>query len=404
MNGVKANDTALGDLRVLDLAGPIGVYCTKQLADLGADVIKIERPAGDQMRRMGPFYHDEHHPEKSLYWFYFNTNKRSITLNIESHDGKEILKRLIEKTDIIVETFQPGYLDGLGLGYSTLKEINPRLIMTSITPFGQTGPYRMFKGSDIVGLAMGGLTFIIGWPDEPPDTVGGSQAYYVASVHACAGTLIALYHRDVTGQGQHVDVSMQQCVAHSLQWVTQTYDLLKRIITRSGRFIGVPLQECKDGWAYIMPLMDWDLYVSWLDSGGGAADLHDEKYKDTEYQVRPEVRRHITEVTDAFTKAHPKKWVCEEAQAKHIQALPVNNAKDVAECEQLVDRGFFVEVNHPELADTLKYPGAPYRLAQTPWKIKRRAPLIGEHNLEIYGNELGLSSEQMALLKRQGTI
>lgn len=404
MSGRKGNDTVLGDLRVLDLAGPIGIYCTKQLADLGADVIKIEPPGGDPTRSIGPFYHDEPHPEKSLYWFHFNTNKRSITLNIESPDGREILKKLVKKADIMVETFQPGYLEGLGLGYSALKEINPTLIMTSITPFGQTGPYKDFKASDIVGLAMGGFTFIIGWPDEPPDTIGGSQAYYVAGVHACAGILIALYHRDMTGAGQHVDVSMQQCVAHSLQWVTQTYDLHKRIVARSGRFIGVPLQECKDGWAYIMPLMDWDVYLSWLESGGGAADLRDEKYKDVEYQVRPEVRQHITEVADAFTKAHPKKWICEGAQDRHIQALPVNNAKEIVECPQLVARNFFVDVDHPELRDTLKYPGAPYRLAETPWGIRRRAPLIGEHNLEIYGRELGFTVEQMALLKGQGVI
>ncbi|MGB2856435.1 MAG: CoA transferase [Dehalococcoidia bacterium] len=404
MTEQKVNNTALGDLTVLDLAGPMGLYCTKQLADLGADVIKIEPPDGDPTRAIGPFYHDEPAPEKSLYWFHFNTNKRSITLDIESPDGKDILKKLIKTADIMVETFQPGYLDAIGLGYSVLKEINPGLILTSITPFGQTGPYKDFKASDLIGLAMGGLIFICGWPDEPPTTSGGSQAYNVASIHACAGTLTALYHRDMTGEGQQIDVSMQQCVAFSLQWVTQMYDLQNRIMARSGRW-GVPLQECKDGWAVVIPMVDWADFIGWLESGGGAGDLTtDERYKDIDYQMMPEVRQHITEVTDAFTKSQPKKLVCEEGQKRHVIAIPCNNAREVVENPQLVSRGFFVDVEHPELGDTLKYPGAPYRFAETPWRIRCRAPLIGEHNLEIYGKELGLTLEQMALLKGQGVI
>jgi len=399
----KANDTSLGDLKVLDLAGPPGLYCTKQLADLGADVIKIEPPDGDPSRAIGPFYHNKVDPDKSLYWFHFNTNKKSVTLNIESPEGKKIFKKLVKGADIMVETFQPGYLDSIGLGYSTLKKLNPGLIMTSITPFGQTGPYKDFKASDLIGLAMGGLLFICGWEDEPPSRVGGSQSYHIASIHATTATLIALYHRDITGEGQHIDVSMQQCVAHSLQWVPQMYDLQKRIMVRSGR-LGVPLQECKDGWTNFIALFDWDLLVDWLKSGGGAADLDDDKFKDMDYQIRPEVRQHISEVTDAFTKSHDKRWVCEEGQKRGVIAIPCNNAKDVVENPQLVLRNFFVDVAHPELNDTLRYPGAPYRFAETPWKIKRRAPLIGEHNREIYCKGLGLTSKQMAALKEQGVI
>ena len=266
MPEAQAADTALGDLRVLDLAGPMGLYCTKQLADLGADVIKLEPPGGDPSRSVGPFYHDEADPEKSLYWFHFNTSKRSITLNIETADGRDIMKKLVAAADIMVETYPPGYLDSLDLGYSALKKVNPALILTSITPFGQTGPYRDFKESDLVGQAMGGLLFICGWEDEPPTKAGASPAFHIASIHACAATLIALYHRDITGEGQHVDVSMQQCVAHSLQWVTQMYDLQKRIMVRSGR-LGVPLQECRDGWANVIALFDWDKLVDWLESG-----------------------------------------------------------------------------------------------------------------------------------------
>ncbi|MCJ7521460.1 MAG: CoA transferase [Dehalococcoidia bacterium] len=379
------------------------MYCTKQLADLGADVIRIEPPGGDPVRSIGPFYHNQPDPEKSLYWFYFNTSKKSVTLNIESVDGREILKKLVKTSDVVVETFRPGYLDGIGLGYSSLKEINPGLIMTSITPFGQTGPYKDFKASDLIGLAMGGFLFICGWEDEPPTRVAGSQAYNMASVNACAATLIALYHRDMTDEGQYVDVSMQQCVAHSLQWVTQMYDLQKRIMVRSGR-LGVPLQECSDGWANMIALFDWDVFVAWLASVGEAADLADEKYKDMDYQIRPEVRQHITEVTDTFTKSHDKKWICEDGQKRHIIAIPCNNARDVVENPQLCERSFFADVEHAELGDTVKYPGAPYRLSETPWKIARRPPLIGEHNPEIYINELGFTQGELAALKEQGII
>ena len=403
MSKSKSNNAALDDLRVLDLAGPMGLYFTKQLADLGADVIKIEPPGGDPTREIGPFYHNEIDPEKSLYWFHFNTNKKSITLDIETDEGKEIFKKLVKTTDIVVETFPPGYLKKIGLGYPALKKINPKLIMTSITPFGQTGPYKDFKASDLIGLAAGGFLFICGWEDEPPSRVGGSQAYNVASIHACTATLMALYNRDITGKGQHIDVSMQQCVAHSLQWVPQMYDLQKRIMVRSGR-LGVPLQECKDGWTNFIALFDWDLLVDWLKSGGGAADLDDDKFKDMDYQIRPEVRQHITEVTDAFTKSHDKRWVCEEGQKRGIIAIPCNNAKDVVEIPQLVLRNFFVEVEHPELGKTFKYPGAPYRFAETPWKIKRRAPLIGEYNNEIYKKELGFTAAQIASLKKRKVI
>jgi crotonobetainyl-CoA:carnitine CoA-transferase CaiB-like acyl-CoA transferase len=367
-------------------------------------VIKIEPPGGDPSRAIGPFYHDESHPEKSLFWFHFNTSKKSITLDIESPDGRELLKKLVKTADVVVETFQPGYLEGLGLGYRALKEINPGLIMTSITPFGQTGPYRHFKASDLIGLAMGGFLFICGWEDEPPSRVAFSQAYNVASANACAGTLIAMYHRDMTGEGQHVDVSMQQCVAAGLQWVTQMYDLQGRIMARSGR-LGVPLNECKDGWAMVIPMVDWDDFVGWLESGSGAADLTtDERYRDHEYQMRPEVRQHILDVTDAFTKANEKKQVCEEGQIRHVIAIPCNNAKDVVESPQLAVREFFVDVDHPELGDTLKYPGAPYRLSGTPWSIAHRAPLVGEHNQEIYGGGLGLAAEEMGRLKEQRVI
>ena len=193
---MSEQETLLGDIRVLDLADEKGVYCTKLLADLGADTIRIEEPGGDPMRRIGPFFHDEPDHEKSLYWFQFNTSKRGITLNLETADGREILKRLVKTADVVVETFPPGYLDEMGLGYSVLSELNPGVVLTSITPFGQSGPYRDFQSSDLIAQAMGGLMYLAGFPEDAPHKLHGSQAYHSASVQAAVGTMMALYARE----------------------------------------------------------------------------------------------------------------------------------------------------------------------------------------------------------------
>jgi crotonobetainyl-CoA:carnitine CoA-transferase CaiB-like acyl-CoA transferase len=202
----------LRGLCVLDLTDEKGSLCGKIFGDLGADVIKIERPGGDAARKVGPFYHDIQDPEKSLYWFFFNSSKRGITLDLGTIEGREIFKRLVEAADIVVESFPPRYLDGLGLGYSVLSEINPQIIMTSITPFGQSGPYKDYKTSDIVAFALSGAMSICGDPDRPPLRLNPYHAYSYAGATAAAGTLIAYYYRQVSGQGQHVDVSVQESV------------------------------------------------------------------------------------------------------------------------------------------------------------------------------------------------
>ncbi len=204
----------LSPYRVLDLTDEKGLLCGKMLGDLGADVIKIERPGGDPARNMGPFYHDEVDPEKSLFWFAFNTSKRGITLDIETTDGQEVFKKLSKTADIVIESFSPGYLDKLGLEYTALEKINPQIIMVSITPFGQTGPYKDYKTSDIVAWAMGGRMQTIGDPDRRPLRISHhSQCYVHAGMEAAVGAMLALYYREMTGEGQQVDVSIQDCVA-----------------------------------------------------------------------------------------------------------------------------------------------------------------------------------------------
>ena len=422
-------DALLGDTRVLDLADAKGVYCTKLLADLGADVIKIERPGGDPMRNIGPFFHDEPDAEKSLYWFHFNTSKRSITLNLETADGREVLKKLAKTADVMVETFPPGHLEQIGLGYQTLRELNPRLILTSITPFGQTGPYRDFKGPDMIALAMGGLMYIAGFMVDPPYRLYGSQAYHSASVVAAVGTMIALYAREFSGEGQQVDVSLQEAVSLAMETAMQTFDMKKEIRRRIERppvIPGIGLYECKDGHVLSFVVAGagagWDVIVDWMDSEGMAGDLKDPKWDEIwalvsnfralialmtdppSLMARLEQFGHIGEIYSAFLASHTKAEIYDTAAERRIMITPVQSPKDLVDSPQLAALGYFVDVEHPELGSTLKYPGAPYQFPQTPWKIHRRAPLVGEHNSEIFEKELGVTREQLAILKQEGAI
>ncbi len=405
---------ALDGLRVLDLANPMGLYCTKLLADLGADVIKVEPPGGDPVRNTGPFLNDEPHPEKSLHWFHLNTNKRSVTLNLDSVSGRDILRALIERSDVVVDTFSPGQWDEMGLSYRKLKEANPRLILVSVTAFGQTGPWRDYKASDMVGLALGGIMYISGWPDLPPGYIAAHQAHYHVSLQAAAATLLALYSRDISGAGQHIDVSMHEsvplCLLHAVPNYAATGSIPKRIGNEhkmgSLSLAATGVFACKDGYVDIRfrYIQRWAAFVDWLDGGGMAGDLKEDRWRDFGYRNHPESIRHIDEVLGAFFMTRAKKELFEEGQTRGFEIAPVNTPRDVAEDAHLRDRNFFTPVNHPELGMTLRYLGAPYQLSQTPWSIRHRPPLIGEHNAEIYEGELGYSRTELVLLKQAGVI
>jgi crotonobetainyl-CoA:carnitine CoA-transferase CaiB-like acyl-CoA transferase len=210
----------LSPYRVLDLTDEKGLLCAKTLADLGADVIKIEPPGGCPSRKIGPFYKDIPHPEKSLFWFAYNANKRGITLNVECEDGREIFKKLVATADIVIESFPPGSMKTKGLGYDDLCRIKPDIILTSITPFGQDGPYKNFQVSDLVCYlvcwSMGGFAYLTGDSDRPPVQVSFPQAYLTGANEAAVATMVALYHREISGEGQHVDVSIQASIAKNM--------------------------------------------------------------------------------------------------------------------------------------------------------------------------------------------
>jgi benzylsuccinate CoA-transferase BbsE subunit len=431
-NTQMANNTALGDLRVLDLTGPMGGYATKLLADLGADVIIIEPPEGHPSRALGPFFHDEKDPEKSLYFFQFNTNKRSVTLDLTTGEGQDLFRKLLKTADMLFETFQPGYLDSLGLGYEVLSAINPRLIIVSITAFGQTGPYKDFKACDLTGLAMSGVLYSCGYPEDPPTALGCSQAYHMVSANAAIGALMALCHRDSTGEGQWVDVSMQGAVLRMTEFSAHSYWVNGTVRTRSGVEVYRGIRDmypCKDGYAFCSALggSGAPAMLEWMKSEGMAADLFDEKYrgaikaimqgtpmgKGSQQNVRMDevaernltdtnlrqLREHIEKVWEEFLLSHTRQELFVGAQERGVRLMVENRADDLLKDPALKERNFFTDVFYPELGTTLPHFGPPYRLSETPVKITRRPPLIGEHNTEIFQQGLGLTRSELEAIK-----
>jgi crotonobetainyl-CoA:carnitine CoA-transferase CaiB-like acyl-CoA transferase len=411
----------LEDCRVLDLSNELGFLCGKILGDLGADVIKVEPPGGDPSRNIGPFYKDTPHPEKSLYWFAYNNNKRGITLNIETNDGRELLKRLIKTANIVIESFTPGYMDGLGLGYSVLSQItNEKIIMTSITPFGQDGPYHNYKASDIGIMAMSGSMYLLGDPDRPPVRTSIPVSYMWTGAYAALGTLMAFFHRQMTGKGQLVDVSAQASAAWSADTGPFYWEAEGTMPKRVGNAIfgrsihGAVMQAaypCKDG--YIC----WLIYgarsggitnketVKWMGEKGMATDWL--KAQDWEkFDPGPSTQEDFNQITGPvanFLRGLTKTEFLEEAVKRRIMGYPVSTAKDIMENPQLKAREVWQEVEHSELGTKMTYPGPWVKMSESSCEIKCRAPLIGEHNHEIYVQELGLSEQELVILK-QGRI
>ena len=414
----EARTGMLGPYRALDLTDEKGLLCGKILGDMGADVIKIKRPGGDVARSIGPFYHDEPHPEKSLFWFALNTSKRGITLNLETADGREIFKKLVKTADFVIESFAPGYMAKLGLGYDDLAKINPRVIMVSITGFGQTGPYKDYKTADIVAWAMGGEMQPYGDADRPPIHFSHhSQAYLHGGLDGAQGAVTALYHRAATGEGQQVDVSIQESVVQCLEHITANWDLRQAIPQRSGAVqqsqghLTTLIWPCKDGfvsWSHggnsvLAPSVP---LLKWMESEGFTNDF----IKNFDWDrpdfaaISQEEMDQVEEPTARFFMTKTKAELLEGAVKYSIMLYPVATADDMYENRQLASRGFWQKVEHPQLGTTITYPGAFTQSTAAPIRISRRAPLIGEHNSEIYEGELGISRDKLTILKEAGAI
>ncbi|MDO8785816.1 MAG: CoA transferase, partial [Syntrophales bacterium] len=350
----------LTGLRILDLADEKGSFCSRLLADMGTCVTKVERPGGDASRRIGPFWGNKPEANGSLFFWYHNAGKLGITLNLESAEGREIFLRLIGRTDVVVETFPPGYLEKIGLNYEVLSKKNPRLILASVTGFGQTGPYRGYKSCDIVASASGGQMYVCGTPDNPPIVPYGQQSYYAASLFAAVGILIALHERNSSGRGQHLDISLQESVAANLEHVMVRY-FSENILTRRGGNLhwtgSASLLPCKDGYIFITFNREWETLVELLDSEGMACDLGEERWKEEEY--RREHADYIVEVLSRWTMTRTKAELFELGQMMRFPWAPVNSPEELFHSPQLKARDFFSPVNHPGAGDSFLYPGAP---------------------------------------------
>lgn len=411
----------LSPYRVLDLTGEDGWLCGRILGDLGADVVKIEPPSGDPGRLHGPFYHGERDPEKNLTWFAYNANKRGITLDLDSSQGQDLFHRLAQKADFVIESFVPGYLDARGIGYKALREANPSLVFTSITPFGQIGPYAHYRGSDLQALALSGFMSLVGEPGKPPLRTILPQAPMWACMYAASGTMIAHYYRQNTFEGQQVDVSLQASMLWALANAPSFWSLSRSNLKRAGtQIIGRSitgahmraLYPCQDGH------INFIIYggeagkhsnqamVAWMTEENMAPDWLKEKDWD-KFNVATSTQEEIDQIEapfGAFLAKRTKAEFANESVKRGILGYPVNNAKDISEDPQLVARNFWVEVEHPELNDTLTYPGPFTQFSGTRQSIRRRAPRIGEHNVEIMANELGLSAQEMDELKRAKVV
>lgn len=410
----------LSPYRVLDLTDERGQLCGKILADLGADVIKIEPPGGDSARNFGPFARSAPHPEESLFWLAFNNNKRGITLNLETRDGAAIFKEMVKKAHFLVESFRPGYMNGLGLGYSELRKTNPGLVYTSITPFGSEGPYSHYKAPDLVSIAMGGLLFLTGDSDRPPVRISFPQTYFHASAHAALGSMIAHHHRQLSGTGQHVDVSAQQAWVWTLMQGRSYWDMNHIITYRQGsqwyrggsRTTVSQTWQCKDGYVtYVFfsgkgPNISNKALAKWIDEEGMSNDfLRNFDWDSADMNtISQDAVNGIEDRWKNFFLAHTKQDLYEGAIKRRVWLFPLNNVKDIYDNAQLKFRNYWIDVEHPELKQSLKYPGIFYRSSLATGKISRRAPRLGEHNLEFFEGDMGYSRQQILILKQAGVI
>ncbi len=380
----------------------MGAFCGKLLRDLGMDVIKVEPREGDATRREAPFAKGHTDREGSLRFAYLNAGKRSITLNIAAESGRKLLLDLVAHSDIVLEDFTPGYLSARNLGYEVLLERQKKLILVSLTGFGQDGPYAQFKTPDIVGNAMGGLLYISGDPQMAPCNPPETQSYYYASLFASYGVMLALWQREMRGIGAWIDASIQASMALH-EHVAFNYSAEGRVMKRAGsqhqHNAPANLFQCKNGWiALFVTQNHWPILLKvWED--------HDPALDDPKW-INSNLRRQnaddINAQVTSFTSRFLKEDLAELMQKNGIPGLPVNSPADFIKDSHIQAREFFGIVKHPVLG-TFAQPGCPFmvdgkRDAPSP------APLLGQHNHEVFCGELGLSASELAVLAAEGII
>ncbi len=391
---------ALSDIKVLDLTRVLaGPYATMVLADLGAEIIKIEQPEkGDDSRAYGPYKNGE-----SAYFMSLNRNKESITLNLKTPEGKEILKELVKKVDVLVENFRPGTMEKLGLGYEVLKEMNSRLIYASSTGYGQTGPYSQRPAYDAVVQAMGGIMSITGQADGVPTRVGTSIGDIAAGLFCAIGILAALQERARSGLGQMVDVAMLDCQVAILENAISRYEFTGEIPRPIGNrhpsivpfetfnTLSDPIMVAAGNdrlWATLCELMELEIAC------------------DPRYATNPQRNEHYAELRPILAEKFMTK-TAEEWQPMFdkagIPSGPINTVDRVVKNEQVVAREMILEVEHP-VAGTTRVPGIPIKLSRTPGEIRMAAPVLGADTEKLLNQYLGLTSDQVAELREKQVI
>lgn len=386
------NDNILSDISVLDLSqGVAGPFCAKLLAGLGAEVIKVEPPGtGDSSRCSAPHLGDAANLENSALFSYINTSKKSVTLDPAVPQQAQALKALAKDCDILVESFPPGHLKSLGLGYSDLSEANPNLIYVSVTPFGQTGSYSSYKGSDIVAQAAGALMYTIGLPDKPPLKVGGEAALYTTGVSAFSATMMAVYVRDTQGIGQHVDISAMEVMT-----VSQIHSSIYAQFGRTPARRDTNLVRAKDGW--VSPGLETGVQEStWLKVCEliGKPELVEDPMFTTQ-EARRANQQELLDVIADWAGTKPKEEIYHTLQALRTITGYVATVEDLLVSQQFVAREFFKSIPDPEFGDAA-HPGAPFRMDGSTWQL-HPAPRLGEHNDEILCQRLGYTLNELAL-------
>jgi len=384
----------LRGLRVIEIADDIaGEFLGRLLAEMGADVIKVEPPGGSPTRKVGPFAGDLEHPDRSLNFWFYNSNKRSVTLDAESREGRESISTLLRGADFLICTKQPVWLKAFEMGLEAYSRKFPSLIILSVTPYGLDGPWADFKSSDLVALAAGGPLNSCGYDDHsiPPIRPGGNQAYHTATSFALIGAMLALLDRQKSGAGQLLDVSMHEALAVNIElanpyWFYPRVNVHRQTCRHAQPTPTQPaLFRCADDrFVYFALILSetkaWNMLVEWMDSKGMAADLVEPDFSDVSY--RQQRFQDIQSVVECFFLVQTAEEAYHEGQARGLPVGVLNAPEDTLTDVHLQARGFFVDVDHGELGK-ITYPGAAYRFSSFGEVARSRAPNVGEHTNDI---------------------
>jgi len=414
----------LAGLRVIEVSGENGQWAGKLLADMGADVIKVEPPHGCPERRIGPFAGDAPDPNRSLFFWAANTSKRGVTLDLTHPDGPPLLRRLLRDADVLLTSLPPS---AAGPDPASLAEEEPGLIVVSVTPFGRSGPWRDFVATDLTQMALGGPMANCGYDEEdasgaPPIRPDGHHAAAIAGVYATNAVLTALLERERSGLGQWIDCSVHEACAATTEGAFPQWEYMGQIVRRQTGRHAAPVSSqpwqhrCADGRS--INLMgggiprnptSWRPMIRWMAERGLAGNLEDPRYEQTMYVPVTERRgnpdvQYVVETLHAFVRSLPAEEVYRGGQAARLPYGIIRSPEENLSDPHWADRGFFTQIEHPELGADYPYPGAPYRFTRTPGGPRHRAPLLGEHNVAVYCAELGLTRDDLRRLFEAGAV